>query len=85
MWDIAFVDKLARVLYPFLAALAAWYVRRHTKRSERIQKEIMRNTVSTELKVNGRLDELIRAKEQLAYERGRKDAIGDMLTGKLDK
>jgi hypothetical protein len=57
------LGTLGAILYPF-AQLVTWFlIKRHNRRIES-------KIDSTEKRVNGRLDELIRAKEEIAYQRG---------------
>ncbi len=85
MHDIALVEAIAQILYPFIALLAWWNVHRQNKRIKEEQQQAKRQLSIHENKINGRLDELIEAERKLAYERGRKDVIAEMLMGKMEK
>jgi hypothetical protein len=66
--DIAFIESILNIIYPFVA-LYAWYsVHKHNRMIER-------KLNGTDSKVNGRLDELIAAKIEIAHRQGVEEGI----------
>jgi hypothetical protein len=68
--DILIVSALANLCYPFIALWVWWKIK--NKEAEKEKKAVER-----ENRINGRMDELIYARERIAHEEGRKIGVAE--------
>ena len=70
MTDILIASALANLCYPFIA-LYVWYkVNKRDREKEKV-------AIERDRRINGRLDELISAKERIAHEEGRRVGMAE--------
>jgi hypothetical protein len=74
MFDVTLVNAICNILYPFIS-LYAWY-RVHKYNNAKRKEFEYKFDISTE-RINGRLDELIEAREKLAREEGHKAGLAE--------
>lgn len=70
MNDILIASAVANLCYPFIA-LYVWY---KIKKHEAVRQK---HEVEREHRINGRMDELIAARERIAREEGRQSGIAE--------
>ncbi len=69
---LATIEVFIYIVFPAIQLLAWWNVHKHNR-------AVYKKRRGVDSKVNGRLDELRAAKEQLAYERGRKEGLAEAI------
>ena len=77
MLDIALVQAIANICFPFLFLLAWWNVHKHNKENAKSNSEIKEHLASNDRHMNSRLDELISAKEKIARMEGHRQGLAE--------
>lgn len=79
MNDILLIEAFVRAVYPILSLIAWVMVYRHGRIVNRKLKGIGEKQDGIEIRTNGRLDELIAAKEAIAYKNGTEVGIAETI------